>query len=87
VGSSPSESTKGCRTNEDLPISVILPIIRLYRLYNRLNCYICYMNYRIPYELIKIYRDKGIMLPPTSFITHIGSMCETGYDKFLYNAF
>ena len=45
------------------------------------------MNYRIPYELIKIYRDMGIYLPPTSFITHIGSMCEYGYDSFDFGAF
>ncbi len=44
------------------------------------------MNYRIPYELIKIYRDKGIILPPTSFITHIGEL-YINEDRFINKSF
>ena len=45
------------------------------------------MDFNVHYNIIKGYRDKGIILPSFPFITYYGETYDCGYDSFNYNAF
>ena len=45
------------------------------------------MDFNVYYDIIKDYRDRGIILPPFQFIIYYGDSYECGYDSFIYDAF
>jgi len=45
------------------------------------------MDFNVLYDIIKSYRDKGIILPSFPFIIYYGDVYECGYDSFNYDSF